>query len=552
LDDRSLAGPRFASSNAGSRLVSLRFWATGAAFLAVYLALNLLTGWYEFQGLGITLWSPDNGLSLLLLIESAAFAPFVFAGELAVDVFVHQVQHSIWISIADEALLTCGYLALASALRDLFGFDPRRVRLGDTLTLLVVVPAGAIATSLAYCGVLYFVGSLPADRFYSAMRHFWVGDTVGMIVIVPAATAAFSFASAAKRHWSRENAITCAVFALGMYLGFAALVSASAAHQIPLFYLLFLPIIWVAMRVGYLGVALALLATQIALFLTASSLGYEPNKLDEFQMLMLVLSITGLLLGVIVSERARESMELREQQSEMARISAHASVGAMGMALAHEISQPLSTVATYLHAARRMLLSGASGEAAMAALTKAEAEAARARDVLERVRDFVSSGALQFELVDLVEVTHKMRDIWKEDASAHGVRVDIQGLRSIAPVRADRIAIEQVLNNLVANAVDAASAHPELDGAVMMRVEARDDWVVIAVEDNGPGVAAELANSLFDAFQTTKPRGMGLGLLLSRRIVQNHAGRLWWEPVATGGSRFVVELRIDGPDRDAA
>jgi C4-dicarboxylate-specific signal transduction histidine kinase len=72
------------------------------------------------------------------------------------------------------------------------------------------------------------------------------------------------------------------------------------------------------------------------------------------------------------------------------------------------------------------------------------------------------------------------------------------------------------------------------------------------IEDNGKGVAPDLADNIFDAYQTTKPRGMGLGLHLSRRIVQRHAGRLWWEPITTGGARFVVELPTDGCERDVA
>ena len=113
-------------------------------------------------------------------------------------------------------------------------------------------------------------------------------------------------------------------------------------------------------------------------------------------------------------------------------------------------------------------------------------------------------------------------------------------------VEADGVQIEQVLINLVANAIDAAAERPDVRGRVIVRVAAKGDAVILRVEDNGCGVAAELADNIFDAYQTTKPRGMGLGLHLSRRIIQRHAGRLWWEPVTTGGARFVVELPTNG------
>jgi two-component system, LuxR family, sensor histidine kinase DctS len=87
---------------------------------------------------------------------------------------------------------------------------------------------------------------------------------------------------------------------------------------------------------------------------------------------------------------------------------------------------------------------------------------------------------------------------------------------------------------------------------VIIRVAARSNKIVIQVEDNGPGVAPEIAGRMFEAYQTTKPRGMGLGLHLSRQIVRKHAGSLWWEPDVPEGTRFVVELPIDGSDRNAA
>jgi two-component system, LuxR family, sensor kinase FixL len=222
------------------------------------------------------------------------------------------------------------------------------------------------------------------------------------------------------------------------------------------------------------------------------------------------------------------------------------------MALAHEISQPLSTVAIYLHAARRMLQSGAASSPVLDALSMAEMEARRTREVLERVRDFVSIGKLDLKPLDLPNLALKIGALCKEEATARGVHVEIESNPPIPLVTADRIQIEQVLNNLVVNAIDAASERKDARGIVVVRVARRGDRVVVQVEDNGPGVAPEMADSLFEAYQTTKPRGMGLGLPLSLQIVQKHAGRLWWEPMVPEGTRFLVELQIYGPDKNAA
>ena len=172
---------------------------------------------------------------------------------------------------------------------------------------------------------------------------------------------------------------------------------------------------------------------------------------------MLVLSITGLLLGAVATEILNAARLLREQQTELARMADFARVGAMGMELAHEISQPLSTVATYLHSARRLLQSSASGQPVIDALIKAEAEAQRAREVLERIRDFVSTGNLDLQALDISAVAEKIAALCRGEATTRDVQVEIERMHPIPPVKADRVQIEQVLNDLVANAIDAAS-----------------------------------------------------------------------------------------------
>ena len=531
-----------------SNLATSKFWLTGIAFLAAYLFLNILTVRYQFHDLGITLWSPDNGLSVLLLIEGAEFAPFVLIGGILADELINNVHHSIYVTVLAEAASTLAYTAFAAVLRDILKFSPRRTNLSGVIAMLSAVPVGAMATSMIYCGTLYLTGSLPADQVVSALRHFWIGDAVGIIVIIPAATAAFILLSKARWNWRRDEALNWSVFIVASCLGFAIVHSASGANAYHLFYLLFLPIIWMAMRAGYLGVATALLATQTAFFLTASYIGIDADDFDQFQVLMLVLSTTGLLLGAVVTERERANLLLREQQTELARVSAHATAGAMGMLLAHELSQPLSTVAAYALAARRMLRSGGDSEPVIAALDKAEAEMSRTREVLERIRDFVSAGRTQSSLLDLVEVAQKIRALGFEGANSRNVEIAVESIRPVPLVKADRVGIELVLNNIVGNAVDAAAARGDARGRVVIRLIERGDLVIVQIDDNGPGVAPEMAESLFEPYQTSKPRGMGLGLALSRQIVQKHAGRLRWQPLVPEGTRFVVELNISGPD----
>lgn len=533
-------------------LVRPRFWLIGIAFLAGYLALNVMTARYQFQALGITLWSPDDGLSVVLLLESLEFLPFVFAGAVLADVLISHVQHSLYVIVIAEFALTVGYGGIAVALRRGLKFSPKRTDLANVLVMLASVPAGAILTSVIYCGVLYLADSLPADQFVAAVRHFWIGDTVGIIAVLAAVTAAFTHWSKARWAWRRDQTLNWSVFIVSSCLVFALLRHESSAYAYRLFYLLFLPIIWMGMRTGYVGVAIALLGTQTAFFMMASHIGLNDNDFDGFQILMLVLSITGLILGAAVTERERANQRLREQQGELVRISAHATAGALGMLLAHELSQPLSTVSTYAVAARRMLQSGAGPGPVIDALSKAEAEAQRTRQVLERIRDLVSIGKMEPRLLDLADVTLKIRALCAGGANARNVDIAVEIVRPIPLIKADRIGIEQVLNNIVGNAVDAAAERGDGRGRVAISVIGRDGWAIVQIDDNGPGVAPEMTESLFEAYQTSKPRGMGLGLTLSRQIVLQHGGRVSWQSIAPEGTRFVIELNINGPDGDAA
>jgi two-component system, LuxR family, sensor kinase FixL len=528
-----------------------QFRLTGIAFLALYFASNKLAPFHQFQGLEITLWSPDSGLALLLLAETTAFAPFVFFGAVLTVVCIFGVHPGLPARIGAELVVTLCYVVLAALLRQQLKLGSRGVRLADIVLLITFIAVGMALTAFCYCGVLFLAGVLPASRFYAAMRHFWIGHTVGMITVIPAATSLLAVTSKARWFWSRYSLITYSLFILGTCVAFAILFGDGDAKENHFFILLFLPIIWLGIRGGYAEIAVALLVIQLGLVAMTTYLGYDARYFGLFQMMMLALSTTGLLFGGMVSERNRATRLLREQQAELARMSAYAAAGAMAMTLAHEISQPLSTVTTYVHAARRMLRSGAASAPVIDVLRKAEVEAKRTREVLDRVRDFVSTGRMELHPVDLSRLGLKIGSLRREDAAARGVHIEVELNHPIPFVKADKIQIEQVLNNLVANAIDAASERRDSLGNVIIRIASQVDRVVVQVEDNGPGVAPEIVDSLFEAYQTTKTRGMGLGLPLSLQIVQKHAGRLWWEPIVPRGTRFVVELQVDGPDQNA-
>jgi two-component system sensor kinase FixL len=329
------------------------------------------------------------------------------------------------------------------------------------------------------------------------------------------------------------------------------LLSAGDPRERYLFDLLFLPILWVGINYGYTAVTMTLLTTQLMLIAALTHFQVDDRDFYIFQTLMFILATTGQLLGAIVTEREQATQLMRQQQSELARVSAHATTAGMAVTFAHEISQPLSSLLTYVHSARRMLDSGQSTAAVSSALAKAEAEAQKTRRIIERVRDFVASGKLELEATDIGQIARKIASLNLDEARARGVALAVEAPAAPSSVTADRIAIEQALNNLVTNAIDAASQRGDAEGRVVVGIDRDGEKAILRVDDNGMGIAPEIADHLFQVFETTKPKGMGLGLLLTREIALRHSGRVGWRPLRPQGTSFFIELPIHGPETDS-
>jgi signal transduction histidine kinase len=152
--------------------------------------------------------------------------------------------------------------------------------------------------------------------------------------------------------------------------------------------------------------------------------------------------------------------------------------------------------------------------------------------------------------VNLAQTSRKIAALSRSEARERGVSVKLDS-SATAVIDGDPIQIEQVLLNLIINAVDAASDRTMGGGAVVIRVCEGKGRKRVEVEDNGPGIASDIADRLFEPFETSKPRGMGLGLALSRQMIDAHGGKLWWEPVEPQGSRFVIEFGVAAESRDA-
>jgi signal transduction histidine kinase len=229
-------------------------------------------------------------------------------------------------------------------------------------------------------------------------------------------------------------------------------------------------------------------------------------------------------------------------ETELARASRVTTVGALTASIAHEVNSPLAAIVSNAEACLRWLRRPMPDLAeAEAAITAVVADATRARDVVERTRSFLSNSPRRSSPIDLAATVRDATLLVERELRAHGISVHFDAEEHLPPVLADPIQIQQVLVNLMLNAAQAMSG---LDGPrdLTITLYKSDEDVRVNVQDNGIGIAAELADSVFKPFFTTKPDGIGMGLAICRNCVEAHGGRIWLTSVAGAGATFHIML----------
>ncbi|MFG1297208.1 MULTISPECIES: PAS domain-containing sensor histidine kinase [Xanthobacter] len=244
-----------------------------------------------------------------------------------------------------------------------------------------------------------------------------------------------------------------------------------------------------------------------------------------------------------LTERQQTEARLQELQAELVHISRLTAMGEMASTLAHELNQPLSAIANYIKGSRRLLDGGAVRiEMLQGALEKAGEQALRAGQIIRRLRDFVSRGESERRLESLSKMVEEASALALVGAKEHGIQVRFHYDPKCDVVLADKVQVQQVLLNLMRNALEAMMDGPRRQLLVQSE-PVEDDMVMVSVIDTGSGISPEVSHQLFTPFITTKRHGMGVGLSISRTIIEAHGGRIWAEPNPQGGSIFRFTLR---------
>lgn len=520
-----------------SSSLPLRDWCILGAFSVIYVLLDWVSFMDPLFALNITPWNPDPAISLVFWLRygwRTALPGFV---ALALsEILVRGMPAGLTVTLLLSLQLTIGYGLTGEVLRRVFS----KVTLVNTrerlFNWLAVVFIGLGINGLGYIGSLYLAGLVPHGAFSVAAVRFITGDIVGVVMCMPLVWLAVIKSSrprllAILRHREAAGYIAFAAFLVwGVFEGKLGTV------QYKHLYFLFMPIVWAASRHGVVGAGLVAFTLQAGIIVIVRWFGAAGIPFTELQLLGAALSLVGFFIGVIVDEQ-RQAAEGLKQSLRLA------AAGEMAAALAHELNQPLAALAAYGKACEHMIARGGNEALLRETIAKMVREAGRASDVVRRLREFFRTGAMHLEVVAVADVVDSVTRQFDAACRTHAIELRTDVARSLS-VKADRLQLELVLRNLIANAVDAVAAvPPPAPRRIVVRAARQQGGrLEMSVEDSGAGVSRDVAGRLFEPFVSGKSSGLGLGLVLSRTIVEAHGGSLWAEVGRKGLFKLMLPL----------
>jgi signal transduction histidine kinase len=507
-----------------ARFLSRSHLTIASAYLTGYVLLDWVSYVHPFAPFGITPWNPQTGLSFaLILLFGLEFVPWLFVAPFLAELLVRQLPLPVGTELLVALISGLGYGGATACLHlPRIHFDPTLSSKRSLMWLLVAALVGAATVAVAHLGVLVAAGILALEHFAPAVLRAFVGDLIGVMVLTPFLLISFTRRRLPDLSWEMAALAALMLLALWMVFGF------TDAYRFQFFYVFFIPIVWTAIRFGLEGVTAGLVATQIGLIAAMQISGQTAVDVVSYQALMVVLAATGLAIGVLVSEQQRAQQQLRLQQEALNRASRIRTMGEFAAAVAHEINQPLTSIANYTRLAKRAAEAQPPDvAAAVDAASSAIEQVDRAAQVVRQLREFIQLGRSEASPVEVARLVAETLSFCRPELDRHGIGFESRLARDLPPVMADALQIEQVLANLVRNSAEALAQAGRQDGRVIIQADHdRSGRVAIRVRDNGPGLDPDLIGRPIAPFTTTKRGGLGLGLSLARSIVEAHGGKL--------------------------
>lgn len=518
------------------------------ALLAAYVPIYVLIDWasyvYPVVPLGITPWNPVAGLSLALLLWiGPRHWPALAVASLAADVVVRGAPADLWVLASTAIVIGAGYGIAARVLLRVSGTQTSLESTRVLVAFVIVTVAASFVVASSSVLLYALSGVIRTEEIAVDVLRHWVGDLNGILVLTPALLC-LNRVPALRRLSGRLVIVEIAMQALALASGLYLVFVFAGEYPFRSFYVLFLPLIWISARWGLGGAALAQLVIQLGLIVGVQVADHHTaTTFVQLQLLMSGLCVTGLTLGGMSSHRARLERSLQQKQADLNRAQQLASAGEVTSALAHQLNQPITALNSYL-AACRLLLKADPVEATRLdeLMNKAAAEAQRAGDVVRGLRDFYRRGITRSEPVSVAQLLASVSELVRPQAERTGVVVTTRHDDPGALLHIDRLQIENALQNVVTNAIDAIVERGGPGRWIELGTSRTDGPVEIRVRDSGGGIASEVGESLFEPFFTSKPDGMGMGLAIARSLVRANRGDLTLERSDASGACFLLTL----------
>ncbi len=247
-----------------------------------------------------------------------------------------------------------------------------------------------------------------------------------------------------------------------------------------------------------------------------------------------------------MAERKKITEEARQLSAELAHVSRLSILGEMTSGMAHELNQPLAAISNYSQGCiRRMRNDKVDLQSLISALERVTSEATRASEIIMRFRQFARKDTLQKRRVTIKNLVYKAVELEQFEADARNLKIQIELPKKLPDVVVDEIQIQQVMVNLVRNAIEVTDATTTIPQPILVKVHRTNDTeIIVAIIDNGQGFSEEQGQQIFQPFFTTKADGLGMGLSISRSIIEAHGGRLWAKSSLNNGATFSFSLPV--------
>jgi C4-dicarboxylate-specific signal transduction histidine kinase len=544
---------RKAATHAWIALASPANLATAVTLLLVYLGLEWISFIHEHKGVPVTPWNPGIGAAFAILVrEGARFGIALFLGVLIAEIFILRTALPGWTIVAIATVMSASFATAAAMVQRYLGMSLALDNVRHVLVLLASGAAAATISAILISLLLIATDDLTVRDLAHSSIPLLVGDIIGIAVMTPLVLRLWSRGADAIRRNLPSLIPELIVFALLIGAILWLIVGADTPNTYKFLSFLFLPVVGAALRYGIDGSCCALAATQLGLVIFLHQQGYDAVSFTEFQIVMLALTTSGLLVGVVVSERQRADQAARSAKAHLEELQAEAAQAArismasgMASALAHEINQPMTAARALARSTLQVIdTPPMDTERARTILARLIAHIDHAAQVVRRMREFVRRGEPHFSTLDIKTVLEDVIALARYSAPIQNTKIELAVSEGLPTVFGDRTQLQQVALNLVHNAAEAIADSGRDDGRILISAQQSlsEPTIEVSVTDNGVGVPA--GRALFEPVSSRKERGMGLGLSICASIVQVHGGRIWLHSTGPEGSEFRFSLPL--------